>query len=94
MKTLLGNFRSVEQVEGRSGPVRNQFIIYTDEGKVFQSYSTIIAAKINGKVYLDRRKWDYSVTTGKYRNLFLGETKAETEKKIKSGVYTLEDLNE
>lgn len=41
----------------------------------------------------DRDKWDYYRTTGKYRNLFLGETKAETEKKIKAGIYALDDLN-
>ena len=45
------------------------------------------------KLYLDREKWDYSKTTGKYRNQFLGETKAETQKKIDSGEYMLADLN-
>ena len=48
----------------------------------------------NGDIYLDRNYWDYSVTTSKYRNLFLGETKRETEKKIKSGEYILTDLNQ
>ena len=43
--------------------------------------------------YLDKTYWDYSTTTGKYRNQFLGETKKETEKKIKSGEYALVDLN-
>ena len=43
--------------------------------------------------YLDKNKWDYSTTTGKYRNQFLGETKKETEKKIESGEYALVDLN-
>jgi hypothetical protein len=73
--------------------VPNQFIIETPEGYYFQSYNTIIAARINGKVYLDRDKWDYSTTTGKYRNQFLGEKKADTERKIASGEYTLTDLN-
>ena len=45
------------------------------------------------RISLDRDYWDYSKTTGKYRNLFLGESKAETEKKIKSGEYQLVDLN-
>ena len=45
-------------------------------------------------ITLDETYWDYSKTTGKYRNQFLGETKAETEKKIKSGEYQLVDLNE
>jgi hypothetical protein len=33
------------------------------------------------------------MTTGKYRNQFLGETKKDTEAKIKSGEYILADLN-
>jgi hypothetical protein len=37
--------------------------------------------------------WDYSVTTGKYRNIFLEETKKETQKKIDQGIYILTDLN-
>ena len=93
MKNELGNFQSVDQMDGRHGSVKNQFVIQTDKGLVFQSYETIIAAKIAGKVYLDQNSWDYSVTTGKYRNLFLGETKKETEQKIKNGEYILIDLN-
>lgn len=73
--------------------IPNQFIIRTDEGTYFQSYRSIIAFKSNGEVTLDRNKWDYSVTTGKYRNQFLGETKKETQAKIDSGVYKLTDLN-
>ena len=44
-------------------------------------------------MYLDENKWDYSVTTGKYRNIFLNETEKETEAKIKSGEYILSNLN-
>ena len=86
----------VEQFRNRSGePVKNQFIIRTEEGVFFQSYNAIIAfvAADSGAVTLDASKWDYSVTTGKYRNQFLMETKTETAKKIKTGVYTLADLN-
>ena len=93
MKELLGNFQSLEQFEGKNGPVKNQFIIQTDKGLVFQSYNSVIAAKIEGKIFLDADKWDYSVTTGKYRNQFLRETKKETEQKIKTGQYILTDLN-
>jgi len=32
-------------------------------------------------------------STGKYRNIFLNETKKETEKKIKDGTYVLTNLN-
>jgi hypothetical protein len=46
-----------------------------------------------GKVYLDINYWDYSTTTGKYRNIFLNENKHLTQKKINSNVYSLVDLN-
>ena len=77
-------------------PVANQFVIDTPEGVYFQSYRSIIAFKPNAageKITLDETYWDYSRTTGKYRNQFLGETTAETRRKIKSGEYKLEDLN-
>jgi hypothetical protein len=79
----------------RSGsPVANQFIIYTSKGRYFQSYDSIIALRNNnGKITLDEYYWDYSRTTSKYRNEFLGETTAETRAKIESGKYELEDLN-
>ena len=74
--------------------VANQFEIFTDDGVYFQSYQTMIAFKpYGGKTQLDRDAWDYSTTTGKYRNIFLHEKKAETEAKIKSGEYILTDLN-
>ena len=98
MNQLLGNFQKVKQFEGRNGEVKNQFVIYTDKGRAFQSYSSIICAEIfeegnKRKMYIDQNKWDYSRTTGKYRNQFLNETKKETKKKIKSGEYILTDLN-
>lgn len=79
--------------------VANQFIINNGEdGEYFQSYNSIIAYKPFeplgwNKILLDPKYWDYSVTTGRYRNQFLGETKAETQKKIDSGEYELVDLN-
>lgn len=83
----------VRNMESRNGNlVPNQFIIYTDDGVYFQSYTTIIAFEPHeerGKVYLDERSWDCSRTTGKYRNEFLGEGIAETRRKIKEGTYVL-----
>ena len=63
-------------------------------GVMFQSYRSNIVFKASGKTFLDSYYWDYSKTTGKYRNQFLGETKKETEKKISSGIYILTDLNQ
>jgi len=76
--------------------VPNQFKIYTNKGVYFQSYSSIIALIPNGinkPIELDEYYWDYSRTTGKYRNDFLGEDIAETRRKIKEGVYKLVNLN-
>ena len=81
---------------GRTGnPVPNQFEITVDGFTYFQSYNTVIAQRndFTGKVFLDSSAWDHSCTTGKYRNVFLGEKKSDTEKKIKSNEYGLKNLN-
>lgn len=83
-----------------SKPVANQFVITTSEGRYFQSYSSVIvfipyghSDKKDLRIVLDPLYWDYSTTTGKYRNIFLGESRKETEKKIKNGTYILRSLN-
>ena len=90
----------VKNMISKSGnPVANQFIVdgehYGEQGQFFQSYASVIAFRpANGSsITLDRHYWDYSATTGKYRNQFLGETKKETQAKIDSGEYILADLN-
>nr|BAR15542.1 hypothetical protein [uncultured Mediterranean phage uvMED] len=88
----------VENITSNSGnKISNQFIITDDQNnKYFQSCNSIIV-KIDGyyrdKIYLDQKYWNYSNTTGKYRNIFLGETIKDTKAKIKSGEYILTDLN-
>ena len=70
-------------------------------GELFQSYDSNIAMIATGcgntgnchTVLIDSQYWDYSVTTGRYRNQFLGENKKETQSKIDSGEYRLVDLN-
>lgn len=85
----------VENMRSPQGnKVANQFIITDDDNNdYFQSYRSIIAKRSQGKIYLDEYYWDYSRTTGKYRNEFLNEGIAETRAKIKSGEYILTDLN-
>jgi hypothetical protein len=65
--------------------------------EIFQSYKSIIVVITvwpdETITELDKNYWDYSVTTGRYRNQFLEETRKETEAKIKSGEYKLVDLN-
>ncbi len=80
----------------RGNKIANQFEIYDENGRWFQSYSSMIVFvpyECDEKIQLDINHWDYSRTTGKYRNLFLNETKKETEAKIKSGEYLLVDFN-
>lgn len=87
----------VRNLRSHSGnEVPNQFEIEVGHKIYFQSYDTIIAVhdRRTGKTTLDKYSWDYSVTTGKYRNMWLGDSsKAETERKIKEGVYRLRELN-
>lgn len=85
----------VSNMQSSSGrPVANQFIIHEDNREIFQSYDTIIAIKEGGKVYLDRKKWDFSKTTLKYLRQFLdGNGVDDTRRKIKDGIYILKDLN-
>jgi|TARA_Y100000034_G_scaffold121183_1_gene165089 hypothetical protein len=75
--------------------VKNQFLIVTQEKEVFKSYDSIIAVRTRetGQIVLDQKYWNYSATTNKYRNIFLGETKKDTEQKIASGEYKLTNLN-
>ena len=75
----------------KGSKVFNQFIIITDEGTYFQSYKSVIAFIPNhGKIQLGT-DWDYSRTTGKYRNIFLGEGVAETRRKLEAGIYELNE---
>jgi len=83
---------NMQSPNGNDAP--NQFIIYTEEGVYFQSYRSTIAFKPrHGKIQLDENKCDYSRTTGKYLNMFLGEKKADIQRKINNGLYELIDLN-
>lgn len=82
---------NVQNMRSTSGAVANKFIITIPQGQIFQSYDSLIAfIPRSGKTVLGPH-WDYSQTTGKYRNQFLGEDKKTTQAKIKSGEYLLVD---
>tara|TARA_R110001599_G_scaffold22638_3_gene83503 strand:- start:2722 stop:2988 length:267 start_codon:yes stop_codon:yes gene_type:complete len=86
--------RVENMTSARGNKVANQFLVTDDKGdEYFQSYRSMIVKKSQGKIYLDEYYWDYSTTTGKYRNDFLGEGIADTRKKIETGEYILTDLN-
>ena len=65
------NYRVEQMINDRGNGAMNQFVIYADGKIIFQSYSSIIAVvdKMNKTVELGE-DWDYSVTTGKHRNIF------------------------
>jgi len=72
----------------------NQFVITEENGEYFQSYETVIAFRGNdGNIVLDENAWNYSKTTAKYRNQFLGMDTKAVLSKIKSGEITLANLN-
>ena len=94
LKDLNNLLSQVNIIQRLAQNLANQFVIVTPEGDYFQSYNSVIAFINNeGRVFLDRNKWDYSTTTGKYRNIFLGENKKLTEKRINDNNYVLIDLN-
>jgi len=68
----------------------NQTIVHDDTGSTFFSYDTPIATKHHDGSITLYTDWAYSVTTGKYRNQFLGEGIAETRKKLADFTYKLE----
>lgn len=79
-------------ISSRGKAVVNQFEIYVDGVKYFQSYNTIIAKIDKGhKITLDTNALDYSRTTSKYLYLFLNMNRKEilADKDIK-----YENLNE
>ena len=88
----------------RGNKIPNQFIItdYQEGNKIeyFQSYDVIIAKKVYdnmnfgiAEIFIDQNYWDYSRTTGKYRNIFLGEGIRLTRNKLENNQYILTDLN-
>jgi hypothetical protein len=74
----------VENIANNGKSVPNQFLIsYIEnnkEYKIFQSYSSIILKWENGNLIEVGADWDYSRTTGKYRNILIRMNKKEFEK--------------
>jgi hypothetical protein len=70
--------------------VKNQFVIESSEGTMFQSYDSPIALIGNdGKVHLSTH-WDYSRTTMKHLGRFLSSNAKEIRQKVQNGDYLLD----
>ena len=85
----------VENMRTRSGGhAANQFRIWTDDGVVFQSYSSRIAKRdfATDRVTLFSPFWDnYSATTNRYLLQFLNEDSIrDIRVKVESGEYLTE----
>lgn len=92
-ENIIKSLPKVENMQSsNNNDIPNQFIIKGEDFVLFQSYNSPIALIKSGKTYLFKN-WDYSVTTGKYRNSFLCETKKETLAKLKSGEYVAVDFD-
>ena len=98
----LTQFVNVEPMTTRGGNASaNQLIMSDPHGETFVSYGTKICYRSFDKYGPERRPkyvfdeyyWDYSRTTSKYRNEFLGFGVAECRKGIKEGWIKLTDLN-
>ena len=70
--------------------------IYATDGvyKALYSYNTLICILKNGGIYRISKKWNFSRTTGKHRNLFLNQTGKELEKFIKEKMTYCSDIEQ
>ena len=85
--TLLKRLKGIPSVTPLASPrsgeaVKNQVVINMDNGQVFQSYSSTIAIKHKGVIYLTN-DFDYSVTTSKYLKQFCGKSAKEIKAELK-----------
>lgn len=79
----LGSFVKVKNFENK-----NQFTIEYQNGEVFQSYETLIGAKINGVLFLSNAH-TRSKTTSKHTHLWCGLDRKERERGLKNNEITL-----
>lgn len=56
-------------------------------GNVLKSYDKIIAVRKDGQIYLNADYYNYSTTTARHRNLFLGVNAKEFKENDKKGCY-------
>lgn len=84
----------VTNISNKKGKaVANQFIIVDGNTTYFQSYKTIVVRSRGNCIDLDVNAWNYSRTTARHRNAFLGSTTKDIKEKIKNGSFKLVDLN-
>jgi hypothetical protein len=84
----LGTFKSARNMRTRGRNLTpKQIIIEFDNGSMFKSYDSIIAIKDNSDTVFLTGAWNYSRTTGKYRNEFLNCGLDDCRRRLDSGEY-------
>ena len=73
--------------------VPNQFEIYLNNKKYFQSYNTLIACYDSKGLILDTYATEYSRTTSNYLRLFTGMFTKELRQGIKDKIIRVKNLN-
>jgi hypothetical protein len=76
-------------------PVPNHFVIEYNGFKWLQSYNALVARidVESEEVELDQNYWEYSKTTARHRNAFLGMDNSEVKRHVDDGTFRLVDLN-
>ena len=87
----------VQNLEGYKGnKVVNQLVITDGDNVYFQSYESLVAKKVDGKITLGP-DWDYSRTTMKYLDKWLYDYcglrmhKTDIKKALKSGEFLYDE---
>ena len=89
--------RNLRTEKGSS--VKNQFVITTNNATYFQSYQSVVAKVVNGKLVEVSRHWCYSNTTMRQLYRFLSQYanlsvhKAEIVQMLDNGTIRLQPTN-
>jgi len=67
--------------------VNNKNMYISTDGNILKSYNKIIAVKKGGQIYLNADYYDFSTTTSRHRNQFLGVNAKEFNENMKKGRY-------
>lgn len=94
----LGAFKGVRNAPSRNGygTAPNQFIIQFKNGRILQSYNTIVCGELYGKSNscFVTSAHDYSTTTSRFVGQFLGMNLNERRKAIKDGTLMYYEIND
>ena len=93
LTNLLGGFIGVENAPARCGrgTSPNQFILKFENGKIFQSYSSVVGAKLNDGGLFFGKDHDYSNTTASHLTRWCGYSTKERRKLLEREEATLID---